>query len=84
MLRKILPRENRNAIVKSKIPKAHGLILSINAATETSGSNHVPPPLKSQRVVVPTFPTFIKITEPNNKTAIAIRIPSFLLILFMG
>src|SRR3989344_6314528 len=40
---RILPRVKRNAMVKRRIEKAHGLIESISAAMPTKGSIHFPP-----------------------------------------
>src|SRR3989338_6151574 len=70
----------RNAIVKRRIENAHGLMLSINAATKTSGRSQLPSPLKFQRSVVPILPILNRTTKPIRTTANAMSIVSFLVI----
>jgi len=84
MLDLVFWRESRNAMVRSRMPNAHGLMLSINAATPIRGRSHLPSLLKFQRAVVPMFPVLRKITDPNSNTAIPTRIQSFLFILRYG
>lgn len=59
---------NRNAIVKIGIEKAQGLMLSISAATMTSGRSHFSSFDQLQSAVVPVLPALNKITDPTSST----------------
>src|SRR3989344_5368158 len=78
------PRENKNAMVRSRMPKAHGLTLSIRAAMPTRGRSHVPSALKFQSAVVPTLLVLRRMADPNRRTPTPMRTASFLRIQLGG
>src|SRR3990172_12300462 len=83
-LDRIFPMLSRNAMVSRRIENAHGLMLSMSAATAMSGSSHFPPSLKFHSAVVPMFSALKNQTSANSTRQNAIRIESFLLIWLWG
>src|SRR3989344_9537039 len=73
------PMLKRKAMVRSRIEKAQGLMLSISAETITSGKSHFPPLLKFQTKVVPALSVFRKNTKAKSRTAMPAKIIKFLL-----
>ena len=71
----------RKAMIKSRMEKAQGLMLSISAETITSGRSNFPPLLKFQTKTVPKLSVFRKITKPKNRIAMAAKIINFLLMM---